>query len=124
MLEGNGPVGLQPGEGACFTEKASRGRGAVTPPHLYELERQFATELAAEGIRLLENWGGYLGRSEGVNAMLRTPNVALVGFLAENRHFEKDVTSANIKDLVDLARAIVCYVLLTQTPIWQEAMGH
>jgi hypothetical protein len=50
-------------------------------------------------------------------------NVALIGFLGENRHFDKDVTSANIKDLVDLARVVVCYVLLTQTPIWREVMG-
>jgi hypothetical protein len=123
MLEGNGPVGLEPGDGACFAEKASRGRGVVTPPHLYQLQRQLAPELAAEGIRLRENIGGYIGRTEGINAMLRTPNVALIGFLGENRHFEKDVTSANIKDLVDLARVVVCYVLLTQTPIWREVMG-
>jgi len=123
MLEGSGPVGLEPGDGACFAEKASRGRGAVTPPSLYELQRKLASELAGEGIRLRENRGGYIGRSEGVNAMLRTPNVALIGFLGENRHFDRDVTSANIRDLVDLARVVICLVLLTQTPIWREVLG-
>jgi hypothetical protein len=124
MLEGDGPIALAPGDGACFVEKGSRGRGAVTPPHLYELQRQLATELVAEGIHLRENIGGYVSRTEGVNAILRTPNVALIGFLGRNRHFEKEATTAHVQDLVDLARAVVCFVLLTRTRIWQEVMHH
>ena len=124
MLEGQGPTGLKPGDGASFAEKGSRGRGGVTPPHLYELQRQLAAALATEDIRLRENIGGYVSRTECVNAMLRTPNVAIMGFLGENRHFEKGVTTANMKDLVDLARAVVCYVLLTQTPLWREVMAR
>jgi putative aminopeptidase FrvX len=124
MIEGDGPIALKPGDGACFVEKDSRGRGAVTPPHLYELERQLADELATEGIHLRENIGGYVSRTEGVNAILRTPNVAIVGFLGRNRHFEKEVTTANIQDLVNLARAVVCLVLLTRTSIWREVMHY
>lgn len=122
MLEGAGPDDFKPGDGASFAEKASRGRGTVTPPYLYELQRQLATELVTENIYLCENVGGYVSRTEGVNAMLRTPNVAILGFLGQNRHFEKDVTTANINDLVNLAQAVVCYVLLTQTSIWREVM--
>lgn len=122
MPDGSGPVGLAPGDGACFAEKASRGRGTVTPPHLYELERQLASELAGVGVRLRENQGGYVSRTEGVNAMLRTPNVALVGFLTANRHFEKGVPTGKLSDLVDLARSAVCLALLTQTPVWREFM--
>lgn len=120
MREGPGPLGIHPGAGACFAEKTSHGRGEITSPYLYELERQLADELAGEGIRLHENIGGYIGRSDGVNAMLRTPNVAILGFLGENRHFEQDVSSANMKDLVDLARSIVCLVLLTKTAVWRS----
>jgi hypothetical protein len=122
--EGNPPLGLAPGDGACFAEQASKARGTITPPHLYELQRQLGQELAAEGIHLRENRGGYVSRTEGgVSAMLRTPNVVLLGFLSDNAHFETDVGSANIHDLVDLARAAVCYALLTRTEIWQEVMG-
>jgi putative aminopeptidase FrvX len=122
MPDGSGPGGIQAGEGACFAEKASRGRGTVTPPHLYELEWQLASELASVGIRLRENLGGYVSRSEGVNAMLRTPNVALIGFLASSRHFHRGVPEGKLSDLVDLARAAACLALLTKTPVWSDFM--
>jgi hypothetical protein len=122
MVEGKGPSGFSPGDGASFAEKASHNRGEITPPHLYELMRRLAEELRPEGIRLTENLDGYLSRTEGVNAMLRTPNVVLMGFLGENRHFQVQETTANIKDLVDLARAVVCFALLTRTSAWQSVM--
>src|SRR4030042_386852 len=111
MREGSGPIGLHPGDGAVFAEKTSRARGEVTPPHLYAFERQLAIELAGEGISLKENIGGYIGRSDGISAMLGTPNVAILGFLGDNRHFEQAASSANLRDLVELAKAIACYVL-------------
>jgi hypothetical protein len=52
--------------------------------------------------------------------MYRTPNLTLLGFLGINRHFQRDVESANINDLVDLAKVVVCYALLTKTSLWQE----
>jgi hypothetical protein len=122
MLEGGGPQGFRPGDGASLAERTSRGRGSVTPPHLFALLRRFAYELADEGIAVRENWGGYVSRSEGVNAMVRTPNVCILGFLGANRHFERDVTSAHMDDLVNLARAAACLTLLTRTPVWQEVM--
>ncbi|MFN8459126.1 MAG: hypothetical protein U0401_31510 [Anaerolineae bacterium] len=123
MREGTGPADFKPGQGASFAEKGSRGRGGITPPHLHELQRQLAAELATQQIRLRENSGGYVSRTECVNAMMRTPNVAILGFLGKNRHFDQGITEANIKDLVDLSRAIVCYVLLTQTSLWREVMA-
>jgi hypothetical protein len=111
---------MRPGDGASFAEKAARGLGEVTPPHLYEFKRRLAEELGTVGIRLRENLGGYVSRTEGINAMLRTPNVSLIGFLGENRHFQRDVESANIADLVDLSKAVVCFALLTTTPYWRE----
>jgi hypothetical protein len=69
---------------------------------------------------LIENIGGYLSRTESINAMYRTPNISLIGFLGENRHFQNKVESANIKDLVDLAKSVVCLVLYTQTEHWKE----
>jgi len=120
MLEGNGPIAFAPGDGASYAEVSSYGKGVITPPHLYALVRQLSIDLAPEKIRLRENVGGYLSRSEGVNAMLRTPNVALLGFVGANRHFQTSATTANLNDLVDLARSVVCLVLLTQTPLWRE----
>lgn len=122
MVEGNGPTGVQPGDGATFAEKASHNRGEITPPHLYEILRKLASDIDAEGIRLKENVDGYLSRTEGVNAMLRTPNVVLIGFLGENRHFQKEETTANMHDLIDLAKSVVCLSLLTKTQIWKEIM--
>ncbi|MFP3855337.1 MAG: hypothetical protein ACLFWD_13695 [Anaerolineales bacterium] len=120
MYGGGGPDGFVQGQGASFTEKASGGLGEITPPHLYELQRQLSKELSGVGIQLRENLGGYVSRTEGVNAMYRTPNVALIGFLGANRHFQRDVESANIHDLVNIAKTVVCYVLLTETPVWQQ----
>jgi hypothetical protein len=119
MKEGAGAKGLKPGDGAVFAEKASKARGEVTPPHLYAFECLLAHELIEEGVLLRENIGGYIGRSDGTNAMLRTPNVAVFGFLGENRHFETAASSANIRDLVNLSKAIVAYVLAVHTPVFK-----
>ncbi len=123
MVEGHGPNDFRPGDGASFAEKSSRGKGSVTPPHLYELVRQLAGELAGEQIQLRENIGGYVSRSEDVNAVLRTPNICLLGFLGTDRHFDTAVPTANLNDLVNLAKAVVCLALLTQTPEWSELSG-
>ena len=120
MYGGKGPDDFRPGNGASFAEKSAHGLGEITPPHLYELKRKLAAELNTVGIRLKENKGGYLSRTEGINAMFRTPNISLIGFLGENRHFQKDVESANIKDLVDLSKVVVCFALLTTTAYWQH----
>ena len=73
--------------------------GEITPPHLYELQRRLAQELWSEDIRLCENLDGYLSRTDGINAMLRMPNVIMVGFLGRKRHFQEEETTSNIKDL-------------------------
>ena len=109
---------MEPGGGASFAEKAALGLGEVTPPHIFELKRNLAEELDTVGIRLRENLGGYVSRTEGINAMVRTPNVSLIGFLGENRHFQRDVESANISDLVDVSKAVACFALLTTTQYW------
>lgn len=119
MYGGDGPDGFNIGDGASFAEKSSSGLGAVTPPHIYEIMKKMAVELSEEGIQLRENVGGYLSRTESINAMYRTPNVSLVGFLGKNRHFQSDVESASINDLVNLSKSIVCLVLLTQTDYWK-----
>lgn len=124
MYGGSGPINFKPGNGASFVEKSSNGLGEITPPHLYELMRLLARALESKGIYLTENIGGYVSRTEGVNAMLRTPNISLIGFLGANRHFQSDVESANINDLVNLAKSVVCLSLLTKTKIWKEIGMH
>ena len=120
MYGGGGPDDFNIGDGASFAEKAAKGAGTVTPPHLYAIMKQLASELSAEGISMRENHGGYLSRTESVNAMFRTPNISLIGFLGKNRHFQRDVEFANIRDLVNLAKSIVCLVLYTQTEAWNK----
>ncbi len=126
MERGSGPQDLRPGDGAVFVERSSAGRGAPTPPHLYAVQQQLSGALATRGIRLRENWGGYTARSEDVNASAVTPNVALFGYLASDRHYAAGVPTAHLADLLDLARAIACYTLLAHTPLWdafQEAQA-
>ncbi len=119
MYGGTGPDGFRPGDGASFAEKAAHGVGEITPPHLYALQRQLAQELRDEGVSLRENVGGYVSRTEGVNAMYRTPNVCLMGFLGTDRHFQRGPEQANLKDLVNLAKAVVCVTLLVKTSLWR-----
>lgn len=121
MIRGPGPRDLLPGEGAVFAERSSSGRGTVTPPHLYAFQQEMARALAQRGIHLHENWGGYVSRSEDINATIVTPNIALIGFLCSNRHYATDRPSANMRDLLDLARVFVCYTLLVHSDLWGRA---
>lgn len=122
-VHGPGPRDLQPGDGAVFAERSSSGRGGVTPPHLYALQQHLAAALRQRGVRLHENWGGYVSRSEDINAVAITPNVALLGLLCSNRHYAEDRPAANLSDVVDLARAMVAYTLLVHSALWRELTG-
>lgn len=123
MLRGPGPRGLRPGDGAVFAERSSHGRGTVTPPHLYAFQQALGAALAERGIRLRENWGGYVSRSEDINATILTPNIALVGFLCSNRHYATDRPRARMDDLLDLARVLACYTLLVHSDLWPRLAG-
>ncbi|CAA9533532.1 MAG: hypothetical protein AVDCRST_MAG59-64 [uncultured Thermomicrobiales bacterium] len=118
MVRGPGPRNLRPGDGAVFAERSSSGRGTATPPHLYALQQHLATALDRRGVRLRENWGGYVSRSEDINATAATPNIALVGVLCSNRHYALDAPAANLLDVVDLAKVLVAYTLLAHDPSW------
>lgn len=122
MYGGTGPDNIEAGMGASFSEKSSNGVGEITPPILYEVVRKLSFDLKSTGILLSENIGGYVSRTEGINAMLRTPMVALVGFLGRNRHFQHGFETVKMNDLVNLTKSIICLSLLTKTDIW-EKMG-
>ncbi len=123
MLRGPGPRDLLPGDGAVFAERSSNGRGTATPPHLYAFQQAMAAALGDRGIRLRENWGGYVSRSEDINATIMTPNIALIGFLCSNRHYATDAPRAHMDDLLHLARVYVCYTLLVHSDLWRQTMG-
>ncbi|MGH2618037.1 MAG: hypothetical protein ACRDJC_22645 [Thermomicrobiales bacterium] len=123
MTRGPGPRDLQPGDGAVFAERSSNGRGSVTPPHLYALQQHLAAALSQRDIRLHENWGGYVARSEDINAVAVTPNVALLGVLCSNRHYALDRPAANLADVLDLAKSFVAYSLLVDSALWRELIG-
>jgi putative aminopeptidase FrvX len=120
MIKGPGPKDLWLGDGAVFAERASNGRGGVTPPHLYVLQQHLAVALRQRGIRLHENWGGYVPRSEDINAVAITPNVTLMGVLCSNRHYAHDRPAANLSDVVDLAKSMVAYTLLVHSDLWRD----
>jgi hypothetical protein len=100
------------GAGAVLAEFASLGRGAVTPPHLYELARRHAANAARFGVSVQESNNAYTSRSDDVSVILRTPNVLLLGFPGFNRHFDFGEPRANLHDLVHLAKAYVYFSAL------------
>ena len=57
-----------------------------------------------------------------MSAMLKTPNVLLLGFPGFNRHFDLGEPTANIYDLVNLAKAIVYFAALRTRlqQIWKQ----
>ena len=120
MVRGPGPRDIRPGDGAVFAERSSSGRGTATPPHLYALEQHLAVALSERGISLHENWGGYVSRSEDINATIVTPNIALVGVLCSNRHFAQDRPTANLADVLDLAKVLVVFTLVAHSGVWSR----
>jgi hypothetical protein len=122
--EARGTGGAAMGKGAVFVERASDGRGAVTPPHLYALTRELAAAVATRGVLLQEGFKTYAPRAEDINAMAVTPNILLFGFLAADRHYATGVPTAHLHDVVHLARATVCAVLLAHTPLWSALAGR
>ncbi|MDQ3396674.1 MAG: hypothetical protein M3511_02700 [Deinococcota bacterium] len=102
------------GGGAVLAEFSSLGRGAVTPPHLYVLATQLNKRLRSHGVYVQESNNAYTSRSDDVSAILKTPNVLLLGFSGFNRHFDKGLPQANLMDLVHLSKALVYQALLTR----------
>jgi hypothetical protein len=110
------------GAGACFSAYGSRARGGVTPPALLHALREFAGELEAQGVRLVEH-GEYFGRSDDASAVLATQNVALIGCPGAFAHFAQR-PHVHIDDLVNLAKTIAALVLRAQDAEWRAAFGE
>jgi len=106
------------GRGAVLAEFSSLGRGAVTPPHLYVFAKQLLVQLRAYSVDIQESNNAYTSRSDDVSAVLKTPNVLLLGFPGFNRHFDRGLPQGNLMDLVNLSKAFVYYALLL--PILEE----
>jgi putative aminopeptidase FrvX len=107
-----GAGGAKLGEGAVLAEFSSLGRGAVTPPHLYALAVELVAALQEIGVKVQTTNNSYTSRSDDVSVMLKTPNVLLLGFAGFNRHFDLGEPTANIDDLVNLAKAMVYFSAL------------
>lgn len=95
--------------GALYASAVSKGKGIIVPPQLYVpfedfmhgLKQQYcvnntATELA-----------GSVSRSDDVAMMEVSPNVLICGYATQNPHFNTDIPTANLSDLVHLSKAIV-----------------
>jgi putative aminopeptidase FrvX len=120
-----GGEGPKLGEGAVLSEFSSLARGAVTPPHLYVLAVELVAALREVGVKVQLSNNSYTSRSDDVSAMLKTPNVLLLGFPGFNRHFDLGEPMANIHDLVDLAKAMVYFATLRKQlrRIWKQFAG-
>lgn len=106
------------GAGAVLAEFASLARGAVTPPHLYALARQYASDLHGAGVAIQESNNAYTSRSDDVSVILRSPNVLLLGFPGFNRHFDLGEPRANLHDMVHLAKAFAYFSALQ--PVFRD----
>jgi putative aminopeptidase FrvX len=117
-----GGEGPKLGGGAVLSEFSSLARGAVTPPHLYVLAVELVAALQEVGVKVQLSNNSYTSRSDDVSAMLKTPNVLLLGFPGFNRHFDLGEPMANIHDLVDLAKAMVYFAALRKQlrQIWKQ----
>jgi hypothetical protein len=121
-VQQTGGDGAKLGEGAILSEFSSLTRGAVTPPHLYALAVEFAAALQEVGVKIQLSNNSYTSRSDDVSVMLKTPNILLLGFPGFNRHFDLGEPTANIYDLVNLAKSMVYFAALrTQLErIWKQ----
>ena len=100
------------GKGPVISECASLGRGTLTPPHLYALVRRFSDYLPEFGVFVQESFGTYISRSDDINAFQKTPNVVLLGFPGNNRHFDEGIPKTNLQDIVQLAKCVVYFSIL------------
>lgn len=108
----------QAGQGALFGSHAFHAAGGVTPPSLLHFQHALSRYLQGHGIRLRSNTG-FISRSDCVSAMMATPHIALLGFPGAFSHFA-DLPRAHIDDIVDLAKVLVVYILLAQSPAWRN----
>jgi hypothetical protein len=93
--------------GASLAEFSSGGRGSVTRPQLFAALVDAFQPLAERGIAVRPNVGGYVPRSDDVVAMMNSNQVTILGYPGVNRHFDHGLPTANLHDLVTLARALV-----------------
>lgn len=119
MSDGPGATGIRLGEGATYTAGSSRGKGAVVPPPLLSFQEDLSDFLSPRGIHLKANRDGYSSRSDDVSVMMYTPNVALIGFLGTDRHFDQGTPQAHLADLMHLAKIMVVYTLIAQDESWR-----
>jgi putative aminopeptidase FrvX len=115
-------AGVQLGRGAVLSEFSSLARGAVTPPHLYALAAECIEALQGIGVKVQVSDNSYTSRSDDISVMLKTPNILLLGFPGLNRHFDLGEPSANIYDLVNLAKAMVYFAALRKQlrRVWKQ----
>lgn len=93
--------------GASLAEFSSGGRGSVSLPEIVITLSETFSKLEDRGIRVQQNIGGYVPRSDDVVSMLYSNRLVILGYPGINRHFDRGLPTANLHDLVNLARALV-----------------
>lgn len=93
--------------GASLAEFSSGGRGSVSLPEIILTLSETFSKLEHRGIRVQQNIGGYVPRSDDVVSMLYSNRQVILGYPGINRHFDRGLPTANLHDLVNLARALV-----------------
>jgi hypothetical protein len=90
-----------------LAEFSSGGRGSVSLPEILLTLSETFSKLEDNGIRVRQNIGGYVPRSDDVVAMLQSNRLVVLGYPGINRHFDQGLPTVNLHDLVNLARALV-----------------
>jgi len=108
------------GSGALYAERSGEGRSAVTPPHLFARFQRLMNELNQSGIPLHPN-PGRISRSDDVALISYTANILNLGYPTTNSHFDQGPPSANLNDIVALARTLYWLVIRLEDFACQNA---
>lgn len=98
------------GDGALFIEYASATRGAVTPPHLYEIVKMLSKSMSPN-VKLNENKYGKVSRSDCIQILKKTPNIILTGVAATSPHYINGIPVCSAYDVNQLAKSLVLMAL-------------
>ena len=98
------------GSGAIISEFASKAKGAVTPPWLFEIISHISKQITPD-IKTNIAPISYASRSDCVAFFKNNINIILAGIPTLNRHYYKGIPKCSIVDIVNLSRFLTFGVL-------------
>ena len=98
------------GKGALITEYASKTRGAVTPPWLFEVVSGISNKYNPD-IKTQISSKSFASRSDCIAFYQKNINIVLAGVPSINRHYLNGIPKCSIDDIMNLSRFLVVSVL-------------